>query len=60
MSVKTARRVSPAGRLLQMGDKFSEILRLRAGVSAAKQKQETARDPKRIGAVSCLHAKQKG
>jgi len=28
MSVKTARRVSPAGRLLQMGDKISEILRL--------------------------------
>lgn len=24
------------------------------------KKQETARDPKRIGAVSCLHAKQKG
>lgn len=24
------------------------------------KKQETARDPKRIGAVSCLHAKQNG
>lgn len=24
------------------------------------KKQETARDPKWIGAVSCLHAKQKG
>lgn len=24
------------------------------------KKQETARNPKRIGAVSCLHAKQKG
>lgn len=24
------------------------------------KKQETTRDPKRIGAVSCLHAKQKG
>lgn len=24
------------------------------------KKQETARDPKRIGAVSCLHAKQQG
>ena len=28
--------------------------------AAENRKQETARDPKRIGAVSCLHAKQKG
>ena len=29
-------------------------------VGGKNKKQETARDPKRIGAVSCLHAKQKG
>ena len=29
------------------------------GKMAENKKQETARDPKRIGAVSCLHAKQK-
>lgn len=27
--------------------------------AAENKKQETAHDPKRIGAVSCLHAKQK-
>ncbi|MEF2564222.1 MAG: hypothetical protein ACLVJ1_05400 [Oscillospiraceae bacterium] len=47
--------------MLQMDDQFAEILRLRAGMSTVKtKKQETARDPKRIGAVSCLHAKQNG
>jgi hypothetical protein len=51
--------VSPAGRLLQMGDKFSEILRLRAGMSTAENRRPPA-IPLRIGAVSCLHAKQKG
>ena len=30
MNAKTARRVSPAGRLLQMDDEFAEILRLHA------------------------------
>lgn len=29
-------------------------------VRGENKKQETARDPKRIGAVSCLHAKQNG
>ena len=42
MSVKTARRVSPAGRLLQMDDQFAEILRLRAGMSTVKLMLQTS------------------